>query len=178
MIQAKLCLLGEVSVGKTSLVRRFVDRSFSDAYLCTIGVAISRKRLQIPSGSVPSPAELELILWDIEGGSAFAGISPAYLRGARAAVVVGDCTRRDTIDALGEHLARYRAVNADGLVVVALNKTDLTQDHPFSSFPSLPFRDEVMLVLPTSARTGEGVDELFAAIGSRLMQDMGNEPVR
>ena len=65
----KICLLGDFAVGKTSLVRRFVDNQFSDTYLSTIGVKISRKLL-----SVEENHTLQIIIWDLEEPE---GIFPA-----------------------------------------------------------------------------------------------------
>jgi len=178
MIQVKLCLLGDVSVGKTSLVRRFVDRAFSETYLCTVGVTISRKRAQVSSGPGSNPIDLELVLWDLEGGTPFTGVVPSYLRGARAAVVVGDVTRLNTLDPLDEYIGRFQAVNAEGLVTVALNKMDLTEPGALAAVLPGRWHDEGITVHRTSARTGEGVDDLFLDLGTRLIRDRQNGPLR
>ncbi len=103
-IQKKVCLLGDFAVGKTSLVRRFVEGRFDDKYLSTIGVKISRKTLARPYGA------LHLIVWDLAGGEEF-GAESSYLRGAAGALIVGDLTRRETL----ESFERYAA---DGLRVL------------------------------------------------------------
>jgi small GTP-binding protein len=177
MIQAKVVLLGEVSVGKTSLIRRFVDRSFSDTYLCTVGVKISRKRLPLPPGEGRPGADVLLVLWDLEGGTGFSGITQTYLRGARAAVIVGDCTQPGTLDAIAHHAERFRTANPDGSIVVALNKIDLLGDAAVA-LPSPPGGVGRSSVTYTSARTGEGVDGLFQAVGSFLLQGAENGPAR
>ena len=51
-LKAKICLVGEAAVGKTSLIRRFVQSQFSDDYLTTIGVKVSKKRLDVSSGEL------------------------------------------------------------------------------------------------------------------------------
>jgi GTPase SAR1 family protein len=77
MIQKKVCMLGSFSVGKTSLVRRFVESMFSDAYLTTVGVKIDKKPLQVEGN------DLTLMLWDIYGEDDFQKMRMSYLRGAR-----------------------------------------------------------------------------------------------
>jgi len=174
MILAKICILGELSVGKTSLVRRFVDREFSDRYLTTVGVKISRKLLRVAGGQGGEDERIQLILWDLEGGIGFQEMSATYIRGARAAVVVGDVTRAGTIQAIGSHIDHFRSVNPAGLAIVALNKSDLRKDEPDEQ--SLPWgnRDDVVATLHTSALTGEGVDRLFGEIGACLLKGGGN----
>ncbi len=64
-IQRKVCLLGDYSVGKTSLVRRFVEGQFDDKYLSTIGVRISRRTM------VRADKEINLLIWDLAGAQEF-----------------------------------------------------------------------------------------------------------
>lgn len=66
VISQKVCLVGDFGVGKTSLIRQFVDRQFSDQYLSTVGVKISRKLVAIPDAT-QEIQQLQLIVWDIEG---------------------------------------------------------------------------------------------------------------
>ena len=76
MLQKKICLLGAFGVGKTSLVRRYVDTIFSDAYLTTVGVKIDKKLLTVGG------EQMALILWDIAGEDDIAAVRVSYLRGA------------------------------------------------------------------------------------------------
>jgi GTPase SAR1 family protein len=84
MISQKICLFGDFSVGKTSLIRQFVDRQFSDQYLTTVGVKISRKLVSIPDLTnnsqvevKPEAKQIQLIVWDIEGSTRFKAIAPS-----------------------------------------------------------------------------------------------------
>ncbi|HET7837941.1 MAG TPA: GTP-binding protein, partial [Variovorax sp.] len=92
MLQKKICLLGAFGVGKTSLVRRFVDTIFSDAYLTTVGVKIDKKLLTVGS------EQMALILWDIAGEDDIAAVRVSYLRGAAGYLLVIDGTRPETLD--------------------------------------------------------------------------------
>ncbi|MBP1655686.1 MAG: small GTP-binding protein domain protein [Bacteroidetes bacterium] len=176
MILAKICVLGEVSVGKTSLIRRFVDRSFSDAYLTTVGVKISRKLVRLepdPSG-IAADTDLQLVIWDLEGGHNSIDLSSTYLKGARGAIVVGDLTRSSTLDQLQEHIDRFRYVNPQGRVVIALNKSDLQTGAAGAIVDRWNDVAGVAKTICTSAKTGKGVDELFTALGMSILQDTGN----
>ena len=79
-------------MGKTSLVRRFVDSIFSDAYLTTVGVKIDKKVLS--TGTEP----LALILWDIAGEDEVSAVRMSYLRGAAGYLLVVDSTRPETLE--------------------------------------------------------------------------------
>ncbi len=95
-LSAKICLLGDYAVGKTSLVRRFVYNMFEDKYLSTIGVKVSRKVVAVPRGD--DVVELVLMLWDLAGSEEFDSVRASYLRGAAGALVV---CRRHTARNLG-----------------------------------------------------------------------------
>ncbi len=172
---AKVCVLGEASVGKTSLIRRFVDRSFSDSYLSTVGVKISRKLMSVQAPETDSPLDLQLVLWDLEGGPYFSAVSASYLRGARAAIIVGDLTRQDTLDVLPSHADQFLTINPHGVVLVALNKSDLS--HPGGSATDVRLeRSEVAIVQKTSAKNGRGVDDLFHSLGTYLIREWEHGP--
>jgi small GTP-binding protein len=174
MILAKLCILGEVSVGKTSLIRRYVDRAFSDVYLSTVGVKISRRLLHIPIPDGGGEADIQLVIWDLEGGSGFGDVSAAYLKGALGAVVVGDITRAETMKMLDAHIKRFRTVNPRATVAVALNKSDLQHDGLDAPMEHVHLNEAVDVVLRTSAKSGDGVDDLFAFLGTRFLQRAEN----
>ena len=168
VISKKICLLGDFGVGKTSLIRRFVDRQFSDAYLSTVGVKISRKLVNLPEYD----KELQLVIWDIEGKTQFKGIAATYLQGAKAALLVGDCTRPESLETLNEHVKLFHSVNKKGLVAIAFNKIDLVGiDQAQSIEQSLKDQlgDRATMIAPTSAKTGQNVDELFYSISENLL---------
>jgi len=169
-ISKKICLIGDFGVGKTSLIRRFVDRQFSDQYLSTVGVKLSRKLLEFDP-SVES--NLQLLIWDIEGSTKFKAIASSYLQGAAGAIVVGDVTRQDTLDRLSEHILRFLEINSQSFVVVALNKADRVDDAALIALMqglALPDQPRVLAAYSTSAKTGKDVDTLFQTLAHRIME--------
>jgi small GTP-binding protein len=175
IISKKICMVGDFGVGKTSLIRRFIDQQFSDHYLSTIGVKISRKLLPLSSleGSARS---IQLMIWDVEGKTQFQPIAPSYLEGAAAAIIVADVNRKETIAHLNEHIALINAVNKNSAaLMIALNKIDtlthttaIADDKQFHEVNSMP---NLVSTCFTSAKTGESVGEMFAAIAECLMQN-------
>ena len=174
MMLAKVCIMGEMSVGKTSLIRRFVDRSFNDTYLTTVGVKISRKHVPASDETVSHPDGIQLVLWDLEGGEPFSDVAAAYLKGARGAIIVGDVTRPQTIEALERYAQRFLAINPHAAILLALNKSDLDHDQGILVPASLRTEEAVLMTFRTSARTGEGVDEAFTSLAHHLLTETGH----
>ena len=98
IISKKICLVGDFSVGKTSLIRRFVENKFSDRYLSTVGVKISRKSIEVET-AIASQL-VNLLIWDIEGQTKFQSIATSYLKGASGSIIVADITRPETLEHL------------------------------------------------------------------------------
>jgi small GTP-binding protein len=163
-LSAKLCLLGEYAVGKTSLVRRFVYNLFEDKYLSTIGVKVSRKVVAVPRGD--EVIELVVMLWDLAGSEEFDSVRASYLRGAAGALVVCDVTQRATLAAVPRYVDQLRALNPRAAIVLAANKQDLAEQRMLSEDELVRTAAELGAgYIPTSAKTGAGVEEAFRHLG-------------
>ncbi|NEQ72561.1 MAG: GTP-binding protein [Okeania sp. SIO2C9] len=176
MISKKICLVGDFGVGKTSLIRKFVDRQFSDQYLSTVGVKISRKKVDLPKIEVEKNNFLQLLIWDLEGHTKFKAIAPSYLQGASGAIVVADVTRQETIENLSERLDLFLSVNPKSVVILALNKSDLVDAEIINKLLSKFEHQEderVIATYSTSAKTGENVDEIFQKLSYRMLEKIG-----
>ena len=92
MIQKKICMLGSFAVGKTSLVRRFVESIYSEVYHTTVGVKIDKKLVR------HNDTVVTLMLWDLYGEDEFQKLRWSYLRGAAGYLLVADGTRRNTLE--------------------------------------------------------------------------------
>lgn len=166
VISQKICLIGDFSVGKTSLIRRFIEDKFSDRYLTTIGVKVSRKSVVVKSSQV------NLLVWDIEGQTKQKSISTTYLQGARGAIIVGDLTRNETLKHLPNHLKLFSEVNPQGKTIVALNKSDLITAEKLNKLVELyNFNqyEQVLDTYTTSAKTGQYVNTMFDELATRII---------
>src|SRR5919199_2023826 len=137
IISKKICMVGDFGVGKTSLIRRFVERQFNDQYLSTVGVKISRKTVELVGVREQEKLNLQLLIWDLEGHTKFKGIAPSYLQGSSGAVVVADVSRTETIERVPEHIQLFLSVNPKGSLVVALNKSDLVDEEKLAKLTQL-----------------------------------------
>jgi len=167
--KTKVCLVGEMAVGKTSLIRRFVLNMFDDHYISTVGTKVSKKVVEV---SLPTEERfrIEMAIWDIMGQPRMRELlGEAYFTGARAVLAVADLTRRATFEALGQWVESVGRVAPDIPWVLAVNKSDLTWAgqmhlHEVERFASGYGWDYVM----TSARTGENVEESFRKLGIQI----------
>lgn len=178
-ISQKMCTIGDFGVGKTSLIRRFVDGQFSDQYLSTVGVKISHKLVEIPGDSEGTTQSVKLLIWDLEGHTKFKSIAPSYLQGAKGALIVGDVTRPETIERLCEHIKLFLSVNPKGIIILALNKTDLVEPQKLEKLIELASSQQTERVLglyKTSAKTGANVGAIFDTLAYRMLQPLSTLP--
>ena len=163
MIQKKVCMLGSFSVGKTSLVRRFVQSIFSEAYLTSIGVKIDKKVLRA------NDEDVALVLWDIHGEDVYQKIRMSYLRSMHGYLLVADGTRRQTLeDALA---LNERVVQEFGKLpsVLVLNKSDLAERWEIDSAGEAKLAEQGWSVVRTSAKTGDAVESAFAQLARAML---------
>lgn len=165
IVQKKICLLGDFGVGKTSLVRRFVEGRFDDRYLTTIGVKISRKIIERSYGS------MSMLIWDLAGSTGFDSFTnPSYMQGTAGAVIVCDITRRETLTIVAEYARQARILNPRIHLIFVGNKSDLEAERVVSdeevAAVSTTFGNGTIFL--TSAKTGARVEEMFLHLADMI----------
>ena len=175
LLKAKICLVGEAAVGKTSLIRRHVLDQFDDAYLQTLQAKVSKKVVNVPAGPWGDPLSIEMAIWDVMGPERFREhLSDTYFRGVSGILAVADVTRRQTLPALYEWIDRVDSVSSQAPVVLAVNKADLTKAAQLGDSEIEPVADALHgEALMTSAKTGAGVGEAFRLLGLRIAERLG-----
>lgn len=164
MIQKKICMLGTFAVGKTSLVRRFVESIYSDKYHTTVGVKIDKKTVKV------GDEEVMLLLWDIQGEEKAQDLRKSYLRGAAGYLLVADGTRRDTLyTAL---TIQTRAQDTVGTVpfILLINKSDLVDQWQLEDRELDALAERGWQVIKTSAKSGASVEEAFLSLARRMLE--------
>ncbi|RUS86715.1 hypothetical protein EGW08_005505 [Elysia chlorotica] len=169
----KLCLLGEVGVGKTSLVRRFVTGQHSEKYRPTIEVCHYEHKVATQG------YHFNMVVWDTAGSERFRAMTALSVRGASAVLLVFDVSVKKSYDDLIEYwLPMSMEWEPDAMRVIVGNKVD--QDLPWAVSPKevLAFCEEKNLTFyQTSARTGNNVKEFFVEVGTNAIKRM-TEDVR
>ena len=163
MLQKKICMLGSFSVGKTSLVRRFVESIFSEAYQTSIGVKVDKKVVRA------NDEDVTLVLWDIHGEDVYQKIRMSYLRGMSGYLLVIDGTRRQTLDdalALNE-----RVIQEAGKVpaILVFNKSDLADKWDIDSTRESELTAAGWNIVRTSAKTGDSVENVFSSLAAATL---------
>jgi small GTP-binding protein len=161
-VQRKICMLGGFSVGKTSLVKRYVESIFSEAYLTTVGVKIDKKTETLADQVV------SIILWDLAGEDDIASLRMSYLRGSAGYVLVADGTRRSTLEVALSLRQRVEADYGSLPFVLLVNKSDLREQWAIDESELEDLRKRGWWVRPSSARTGEGVQDAFRDLAVRV----------
>jgi small GTP-binding protein len=165
-VQKKVCMLGSYAVGKTSLVRRFVEGIFDERYLTTLGVKIDRKRITIRG------RELNLVLWDLAGYDDLALPKPSHLRGSSGYILVADGCRRSTVENGIAIEQKAASISGPVPVVLAFNKADLQSDWEIGDAEAERVSENGWTPICTSAKTGDGVEALFTNLAEKLLVEV------
>ena len=163
MRTAKICIVGDFAVGKTSTVARVVHNEFSEKYLTTVGVKIDIKNTEGPDGQ-----PMKLVFWDIAGTDIFSEVEFAYLRGAAGYLLVADGTRAATLVTAASLRSEIESRYGRIPFVALLNKSDLESEWQVSDDELARSRDEGILWKPCSAKTGENLEEEIKELIARI----------
>jgi small GTP-binding protein len=162
MIQKKVCMIGTSSVGKTSLVAKFVHSMFSEKYLTTVGVKIDKKTVAVDG------TEVMLMIWDLAGDDDYQRLQMSYLRGTSGYLLVVDGTRRVTLEQVLELQPRVAEATSGAPFVLALNKADLVAQWEIDDAQLAELGARGWKILQTSAKEGAAVEEAFTEL-ARMM---------
>lgn len=166
-IEAKVVILGAQSVGKTSIVLRYVGKVFSNRVNSTIGASFFTFTMDIDNTKV------KIQLWDTAGQERFRSMAPMYYRRANAAVIVYDITNSKSFDQAKEWVAElYRTIGTDIALCVVGNKTDLPKElRKVSTEKGKEFAKSLnSLFAETSAAHDTGIKEMFTQVAMRVME--------
>ena len=162
MLQKKICLLGAFSVGKTSLIQRYVSSLFDDKYLTTVGVKIDKKVVEL------ADQKMMLMIWDLAGEDDYNSLKLNHLRGASGYILVVDGTRPKSLEvALEIHRLAQEAL-VDAAFLIAVNKADL-QDQWMLTEQDIDGLKSLGTVVLTSAKSGDNVESLFTELAMGML---------
>ena len=163
--KAKVLLLGDGAVGKTSLIRRFVVDQFGDDYIMTIGTKVSKRDLAITEGGVTHL--VAMTIWDVLGQQGYGAVQTTAFQGAKGVLFVYDATRPETRESLERYwIPRVREVVGAVPSIVAGNKVDLVADRRAAQAELEQFAGKFAIPhFLTSAKTGESVEDAFLKLG-------------
>lgn len=160
----KLVFLGDQSVGKTSIITRFMYDKFDNTYQATIGIDFLSKTMYLEDRTV------RLQLWDTAGQERFRSLIPSYIRDSSVAVVVYDVTNRQSFLNTIRWIEEVRNERGSDVIIVLVgNKTDLVDKRQVSiEEGDAKARDLSVIFIETSAKAGFNIKALFRKIAAAL----------
>lgn len=172
--KAKVCLIGEEAVGKSSLIRRFATNEFAGEYIRTLGTQITKKEVNFqlaPNRMI----HIDFTIWDIMGQKGFMDlVGEAYFYKAGGVFAVCDLTNSHSFYALKDWLLGVRKVAGAIPTVIAANKADVKNRVAVTLHELEDMGREMdMPCFQTSAKTGEGVAEAFQNLARRMLEYKG-----
>ncbi|EAU88348.2 GTP-binding protein ypt1 [Coprinopsis cinerea okayama7 len=166
----KLLLIGDSGVGKSCLLLRFADDTYTESYISTIGVDFKIRTIELEGKTV------KLQIWDTAGQERFRTITSSYYRGAHGIIVVYDVTDNDTFSNVKQWLSeidRYASEGVNKLLVG--NKSDLTGKKVVEYSVAKEFADQLNIpFLETSAKNATNVEQAFLTMAKQIKDRMGS----
>ncbi|KXN74418.1 ras-related protein rab-21-like protein [Conidiobolus coronatus NRRL 28638] len=168
LLEAKVVILGSQGVGKSSLVVRYVQKTFSPNCPSTIGASFSTTKITVDN------CKVRLQIWDTAGQERFRSMAPMYYRGANAAILVYDITNSESFQDMHRWLEELKKNMTEDLVIhIVGSKSDLEnqrQVQPEQVREYVNSLDADYITHEVSAKDDHGIDELFLQISQQLVQ--------
>lgn len=158
----KLLLIGDSGVGKSSILFRYADNSFTDSFVSTIGVDFKVKNILVQGSNV------RLQIWDTAGQERFRTITSSYYRGAHGVILVYDVSDRTSFEHLNTWIQEIKRYTEHSLILVLGNKRDLP--HAVQPEEAQEWaRYHGLRLLEVSAKQGENLEEAFTGLVSEIL---------
>ncbi|CAN0173430.1 unnamed protein product [Ectocarpus sp. 12 AP-2014] len=177
----KLLLIGDSGVGKSCLLLRFADDTYTESYISTIGVDFKIRTIELDSKTI------KLQIWDTAGQERFRTITSSYYRGAHGIIVVYDVTDKESFNNVKQWLHEidrrvvtfccgvYACENVNKLLVG--NKSDLEAKRAVTTEEAKAFADTLGIeFLETSAKNASNVEKAFMMMASQIKSRMKSQP--
>lgn len=163
-LKRKVCLLGAPGVGKSSLVRRFVEDSFDQAQDPSIAMSIFSGTVEL--GDVA----LEMMLWDPAGAESGGQYNRSFISGASGLIFVVDATQPQTLDHLLQAQSKERGFIGSRPAILVVNKVDRTSDFALSKAQIDAASKLDWRLVQASAKTGSNVGEVFTKLAELMLE--------
>ena len=165
--QYKILILGDATVGKTSILVRYIDNKFEKDSLATLGVDVKYKYVTLDN------KKIRMNIWDTAGQDRFRNIAKNYFKGANAVIFVFDVNNKNTLDKIKFWIDNVKENSSEDLIeVIVGNKIDIEGKHEVTKEEMESLGEKTgMETFETSAKTGEGINEVFTYLVNQLIQN-------
>ncbi|CAL8350140.1 unnamed protein product [Arctogadus glacialis] len=167
----KLLLIGDSGVGKSCLLLRFADNTYTETYISTIGVDFKIRTIDMDGKTV------KLQIWDTAGQERFRTITSSYYRGAHGIIIVYDVTEQESYNNISQWLQeieRYACQNVSRLLLG--NKCDLVAKKVVASSTAQELASSLHIpFIETSARSSDNVERAFLTMASEIHRRLASD---
>jgi Ras-related protein Rab-1A len=168
MFKYKIILAGAKNVGKSSLIARYCDNVFNENMMDTIGVAFKRKKIDLED-----QLSLDVNIWDMGGEEKYKSLFPQYIKGATAALILYDTTRKETIEDVSSWVQIINDYGNEDIIKILIGtKIDLKDQREITKKEAEKHCAEhnwSAEVIETSAKTGENVEDTFLNVANEIV---------
>jgi small GTP-binding protein len=171
----RVVLLGEATVGKSSLLRRYTENVFEVEYKQTLGTTFATKEVEV-SDEQSGVRAVKLSIWDMGGQSTYRELRRQYMKGSSAAIIVYDVTKPESFMAMSNWFESFREVCPDAPIFICANKVDLADKRMVPQEPGIMLRDWFQSeYYETSAKDGTRVNDVFERCAQVVLAKSVNE---
>ena len=170
----KILVLGDSSVGKTSLLLKYVDDYFPNVYVTTIGVEYKTKKVKI------NDLNITLQIWDTAGQERFRSLAKSFMKGADGILFVYDITSKQSFDSIRNWIRQTEDVNSSFQKIIVGNKIDLNNQRevPRETLDKFCNNNCKAKGIETSAKLGTNVTEVFDILAKDILGNLTKEQIK
>ena len=170
-INLKVVLVGDSGIGKTCIIKRYVDKQYSEGYITNRSCTYHSKTINYDNKII------SLDIWDTAGQERYRAVVSKFFLNVAIGILVYDITRRDSFESIKNYWYGELKENEEkGLVIgVAANKCDLSDEQEVNEEEGRQFAESIDAIFrPTSAKENFGIDELFEECGKKYLNNIPN----
>ena len=169
--EVKLIVVGETNVGKTSLIKQYIENIFSEEKTATVGYDTISKDLEIEN------RKLKLNIWDTCGQEQYRTINQMFVKNSKIALLVYDITQKDTFNELKNYWYTYitNSLGKNIIIGIAGNKCDLYEDEQVKTEEGKEYAESIGAIFKeTTAKNNEAISQLIELLTKKYIETIGN----
>ena len=161
----KVIVLGDIAVGKTSVIGRYITNTFSEVHKSSISCEFKKKKIEVDADT-----EVNLQIWDTVGEEKFLSVTKQYYNGSHGAMIIYDLTNRNSFTKMNKWINDVKDNAPKNIVIMIVgNKSDLTDKKVDLGEELNPFKQNYMY-LEVSAKNGTNVSLAFEDLTFKIIE--------
>ncbi len=167
----KVLIIGETNVGKTSLIKQYIDNTFSEEKIATVGYDTITKEIAIED------RKIKLNIWDTCGQEQYRTINQMFVKNSKIALLVYDITQKDTFNELKNYWYTYITTSLGKNIIIGIagNKCDLYEDEQVKTEEGKEYAESIGAIFKeTTAKNNEAISQLIELLTKKYIETIGN----